>query len=101
MLPPEARTKLKGWIRSRHLIYSGSFCLFQTINYKTIERFEACLKCLGGTVIYVRPLRKIWLGNHRQVVLYEIKASLFTQQNQLKQYWAKYGGFYHRFDERG
>lgn len=101
MLPPEANKKLKAWIRSRHLIYSGSFCLFQTINYATIERFESCIKCLGGTIIYVKPLKKIWLGKHRQVLLYEIKASLLIPNNQIKEYWAKYGGFYHRFDERG
>ncbi|CCH66632.1 CpeR homolog, phycoerythrin linker-proteins region [Richelia intracellularis HH01] len=41
---------------------------------------------------------KIWMGNHRQVILYRAKASLHTPCHELKQYWIKYGSFHTRFD---
>jgi len=100
MLPPVARKKMQCWIRSRHLICSGNFYIFETLEYSTVERFEDCVRSLGGTLIAVEPVRKVWIGNHRQVVLYQAKASLHTPHHELKQYWIKYGGFYTRFDER-
>ena len=98
MLPPEAQKKIQGWIRSRHLICSGHFFIFETVDYSAIERFSDCVSTLGGTVISVEPADKIWMGNHRQVVLYRVKASLLTPGHQLKQYWIKYGSFRTRFD---
>lgn len=100
MLPPLASKKMQAWIRSRHLICSGNFFIFETLEYSTVERFEECVKGLGGTFISVEPVRKVWIGNHRQVILYQAKASLHTPHHDLKQYWIKYGGFYTRFDDR-
>ncbi len=100
MLPPVACKKMQAWIRSRHLICNGHFFIFETLEYSTVERFEECVNSLGGTLISVEPIRKVWIGNHRQVVLYQAKASLHTPHHELKQYWIKYGGFYSRFDER-
>lgn len=100
MLPPVARKKMQAWIRSRHLICSGNFFVLETLEYSTIERFEECVRGLGGTFISVEPVRKVWIGNHRQVILYQAKASLHTPHHELKQYWIKYGGFYTRFDEK-
>jgi phycoerythrin-associated linker protein len=100
MLPPQACKKMQCWIRSRHLICSGNFFIFETVEYSTVERFADCVKSLGGTLISVKPLKKVWIGNHRQVILYQAKASLHTPHHDLKQYWYKYGGFYTRFDER-
>lgn len=101
MLPPTARRKMQAWIRSRHLICSGNFFILETLEYTTVERFEDCLKSLGGTLITVEPIKKVWIGSHRQVLLYRAKASLNTPNNDLRQYWIKNGGFYTRFDERG
>lgn len=98
MLPPEAQKKMQGWIRSRHLICSGSFFVFETVDYGTIERFSNCVSALGGAVISVDPVDKVWMGSHRQVMLYRVKASLLTPGHQLKQYWIKYGNFRTRFD---
>lgn len=98
MLPPEAEKKLKCWIRSRHLICSGHFFIFQTVDYAALERFSSCVSVLGGTVISVAPIDKVWMGAHRQVILYQAKASLHTPCHSLKQYWIKYGGFRTRFD---
>lgn len=98
MLPPESQKKMKGWIRSRHLICSGSFFIFETVDYGMIERFSDCIAVLGGAVISVDPVDKIWMGNHRQVMLYRVKASLLTPGHKLKQYWIKYGSFRTRFD---
>ncbi|MGD1940958.1 MAG: CpeR family transcriptional regulator [Leptolyngbyaceae cyanobacterium] len=87
MLPPEAQKKMQGWIRSRHLICSGSFFVFETVDYGTIERFSDCISVLGGAVISVDPVDKVWMGNHRQVLLYRVRASLLTPGHKLKQYW--------------
>ena len=100
LLPPVARKKRQCWIRSRHLICSGNFYIFESLEYSTIERFEECICSLGGTLISVEPTKKVWIGSHRQVILYQAKASLHTPNHELKQYWIKYGGFYTRFDER-
>jgi phycoerythrin-associated linker protein len=100
MLPPVASKKMQAWIRSRHLICSGNFFIFETLEYSAVERFEECVQSLGGTLISVEPCDKVWIGNHRQVILYQAKASLHTPNHDLKQYWIKYGGFYTRFDAR-
>jgi phycoerythrin-associated linker protein len=100
MLPPVARKKMQAWIRSHHLICSENFFIFETFDYPAVERFEECIVSLGGTLISVEPVKRIWMGNHRQVVLYQAKATLNTPHHELKQYWFKYGSFYTRFDER-
>ncbi|BAC89127.1 MAG: CpeR family transcriptional regulator [Aphanocapsa lilacina HA4352-LM1] len=101
MLPPQACKKMQSWIRSRHLICAGNFLVLETLGYSTVERFSDCVSSLGGALINVDPIDKIWMGNHRQVILYRAKASLNTpQQHALKQYWIKYGSLYTRFDER-
>jgi phycoerythrin-associated linker protein len=100
LLPPVALKKLQGWIRSRHLICSGNFFIFESVDYTTIERFSECISALGGALITVEPVDKIWMGDHRQVLLYRAKASLHTPCHALKQYWIKYGSFYTRFNHR-
>jgi phycoerythrin-associated linker protein len=97
MLPPEAQKKMQCWIRSRHLICSGNFFIFETVDYSAVERFNQCVAALGGTVVSVDPVDKIWMGDHRQVFLYRAKASLHTPCHKLKLYWIKYGGFRTRF----
>ena len=100
MLPPAAEKKIRAWIRSRHLICTGNFFVFETVDYSTIERFTEAIEALGGTLIAVNSNGKVWMGDHRQVVLYQAKASLHTPCHDLKQYWIKYGSFRTRFDER-
>jgi phycoerythrin-associated linker protein len=98
MLPPEAQKRMQGWIRSRHLICSGNFFVFETVDYSAVDRFSDCVAALGGTVITVEPVDKIWMGDHRQVLLYRSRASLHAPCHTLKQYWLKYGSFRTRFD---
>jgi phycoerythrin-associated linker protein len=98
MLPPEAQKRMQCWIRSRHLICSGNFFVFETVDYSAVDRFSDCVAVLGGTVITVEPVDKIWMGAHRQVLLYRSRASLHTPCHTLKQYWLKYGSFRTRFD---
>ena len=98
MLPPVAEKKLQCWIRSRHAICSGNFFVFETVDYAAVERFTDCIDTLGGTVISVDSVGKVWMGAHRQVVLYRAKASLHTPHHNLRQYWIKYGSFRTRFD---
>jgi phycoerythrin-associated linker protein len=100
VLPPVARKKMQAWIRSRHLICSGNFFIFETVEYSAVERFEQCVTSLGETLISVEAKERIWMGNHRQVILYQAKASLNPPNRDLQQYWFKYGGFSTRFDER-
>lgn len=91
---------MQGWIRSRHLICSGNFFIFESANYRTVDTFSECVEALGGTVISVESIDKIWMGDHRQVILYQARASLHTPCHQLKQYWLKYGSFRTRFDQQ-
>ncbi len=100
MLPPQAEKKMRCWIRSRHLICLGNFFIFETVESTTIERFAECVAALGGTLISVDPIHKIWIGAYRQVVLYQAKASLHTPHHDLKQYWIKNGSSNTKFDER-
>lgn len=100
MLPPPAKKKMQGWIRSRHLICSGNFYVFETVEFSTVDKFQDCVEALGGTLISVEPLKKIWIGTHRRVLLYQAKASLHTPHHELNQYWIKYGSFRTRFDDR-
>jgi phycoerythrin-associated linker protein len=100
MLPPEAQKKMQAWIRSRHLICSGNFYVFETVDFSAIERFDDCITALGGTLISVDPIGKIWMGDHRQVLLYRARASLHVPCHDLKQYWIKKGSYRTRFDER-
>lgn len=101
MYPLQAEKKLESWIRSRHLICSGSFFILETVEYSTVDRFVECVETLGGTLIAVDSVKKLWIGTHRQVILYRAKVSLNTPHHSLRQYWSKYGSFYTRFDERG
>jgi len=96
--PSVAKKKIQGWIRSRHTICSGNFFVFETVDYTALERFDECITALGGAVISVDSVGKIWMGNHRQVILYRAKASLHTPNHDLKQYWSKYGNFRTRFE---
>ena len=98
MLPPEAQKKMQAWIRSRHLICSGNFFVFESVDYGAVERFTSAVNALGGTLISVEPIDKLWMGDHRQVVLYQARASLHTPCHNLKQYWLKYGSFRSRFN---
>ena len=100
MLPPVAEKKLQAWIRSRHLICSGNFFVFETVDYSAIERFTDCVEALSGTLIAVDSVGRVWMGNHRQVLLYRANASLYAPCHDLKQYWIKYGSFRTRFDQQ-
>jgi phycoerythrin-associated linker protein len=99
MLLPDIQKKMRSWIRSRHLICSGNFYIFETVDYSAIERFDDCVKALGGTLIAVESIGKISMGNHRQVLLYRAKASLHTPCHNLKQYWINSGSYRTRFEQ--
>jgi phycoerythrin-associated linker protein len=98
LLPLNAQKKMQCWIRSRHLICTGNFLVFESVDFSAVERFTESVEVLGGTLISVEPASKIWMGDHRQVVLYRAKASLFTPWPDIKNYWLKYGSFRTRFD---
>ncbi len=101
MYPIQAEKKLRAWIRSHHLVCSGSFFWFETVESSTLDRFTECVEALGGVLISVDSVKKLWMGKHRQVILYRAKVSLNTPHHALQTYWSKYGSFYSRFDERG
>jgi phycoerythrin-associated linker protein len=98
VLPPIAQRKVQCWIRSRHVICSGNLFVFETVDYTAIERFIDCITALGGAVISIKSIGKISMGDHRQIILYQAKASLHTPHHDLKQYWFKYGSLQTRFD---
>jgi len=92
--------KLQTWIKSKHLICSGSFFLLETVEYSMVERFETYIKVLGGTLISVDSSKRVLIGNHRQVILYQAKASLHTPHHDLRGYWTENGSNFTYFDER-
>jgi len=94
----KAREKIKNWIRTRHIICQGNFFIFESLEYPTIERFEKYLSSLGGTLIVVNAVKKVWIGNHRKVILYQAKGTLYSELEEFKQYWFKYGGINSRFE---
>ncbi len=98
MLPPIAEKKIQAWIRSRHVICSGSFFIFETVDYSALDRFFESTIALGGSIISVDSVGRIWVGSHRQVTLYRAKASLHTPHHNLRTYWIRYGSFRTRFD---
>jgi phycoerythrin-associated linker protein len=100
MLPPVAIRKMQTWVRSRHLICSQKTLIFETFDYPTIENFEECLISLGGKLISVEALKKVWRGTHRQVILYQAKGTFNTPNHPIQQYWYERGSLYTRFDER-
>ncbi len=100
MLPPIAEKKMQSWIRSRHVICSGNFFVFETVDYAALERFNESIRSLGGSVISIDAIGKVWIGDHRQVVLHRAKASLHTPHHDLNRYWIKYGSFKTRFDDQ-
>ncbi len=100
ILPPLAEKRVQSWIRSRHVICSGNFFVFETMDYSALDRFTESIRALGGTVIAIDSVGKVWIGDHRQIVLYRAKASLHTPHHDLKRYWIKYGSFRTRFDEQ-
>lgn len=100
IIPSLAIKKLQTWIKSRHLICSANFFVLQTVEYSMIERFEEYITTLGGSLISVESLKKVPIGNHRQVILYQAKASLHTPHHQLKEYWQRYGGISSKFEQR-
>jgi phycoerythrin-associated linker protein len=91
---------MQAWIRIRHLIFSRQLLIFDTLDYPAVERFEEYVNILGGCLISVEPGKRLWMGNHRQVILYQANASLHTPHHELRQYSFKYGcfktGFYQR-----
>ncbi|HIK38777.1 MAG: CpeR family transcriptional regulator [Geminocystis sp.] len=99
MLPPVASKKMQAWIRSRHLICKNNLLVFETFDYSAVEKFEECVKSLGGELLSVEVLRRVWRGNHRQVLLYQAKASLSSPNHPIKQYWYEKGSLYTRFDD--
>jgi phycoerythrin-associated linker protein len=100
ILPSTAEKKLQSWIRTRHVICSRNFFIFETVDYSALERFSECITALGGTLISVDSIGKVWIGDHRQVILYRAKASLHTPHHDLRQYWLKCGSFRTRFDQQ-
>ncbi|NEQ96758.1 MAG: CpeR family transcriptional regulator [Cyanothece sp. SIO2G6] len=100
MLPPAAEKRLRTWIRSRHLICSGNYFIFESVDFSAIERFGDCIEVLGGALISVDTIGKVWIGDRRQLLLYRAKGSLLIPNNPLKQYWIKYGSFHTRFDDK-
>ncbi|MBL1208177.1 hypothetical protein [Geminocystis sp. GBBB08] len=96
-----ATKKLQIWIKSRHLICSGNFFLLETVEYSMVERFEGYITTLGGSLISVESIKKLSIGNHRQVILYQAKASLYTPlHHQLKDYWERHGAMITKFEPK-
>jgi len=98
MIHPVAEKKLRSWVRSRHLICSCNYFVFESPEYTSIELFGDCIGTFGGSLSRVQRVGKIQVGNRRQLMLYRAKASLLIPNHSLKQYWIRHGSFHTRFD---
>ena len=100
-LPPRALQRIKGWMRSRHVVCKGHFLVMESLEQGAIDRFSACVEALGGSLIGVEACGRWTVGNRNLVVL-RARASLMSGYwPELVGFWAENGAPYSRFDVRG
>ncbi|TGG83840.1 MAG: CpeR family transcriptional regulator [Aphanocapsa feldmannii 288cV] len=99
--PSQATAKLKGWMRSRHLICCGHFFVMESVDQSLIDRFCNCIEILGGTLITVEASGRWAMGPGRHVVVLRARATLLGRSSELITYWAERGGRHTRFEESG
>ncbi|NQV10542.1 MAG: CpeR family transcriptional regulator [Cyanobacteria bacterium] len=95
-----ADAQLKCWIRSQHLVCSGTNFIFETVDHSLIERFEACLNVAGGQIITVKVMGNWPMGPRRCFKILRATAQvpkpLFSH---IVNYWASHGSMHTRYSE--
>lgn len=92
--------QLKNWIRSQHLICSGQDFIFETVDQAQLERFDKCIKDIGGEIGSVRSTGNWPMGPRRTFKILRVQALVPRPGGlEIQAYWAKYGSFKTRFSE--
>lgn len=95
-----AEKQLKGWIRSHHLICSGTDFIFETVDQTQLERFEACIEHLGSTVRSITAVGNWPMGPRRSFKILRAVASVPRPGGEkLVTYWADRGAKQTRYSE--
>jgi phycoerythrin-associated linker protein len=96
----KARKQLRSWIRSQHLICLGQDFIFETVDQMQLERFEACLKVIGGEVRVVVAVGNWPMGPRRTFKILRAIAPVPRPRGlEVQRYWANHGSFQTRFSE--
>lgn len=96
----KSKKQLFSWVRSQHLICSGQNFIFETIDQAQLERFENCIKNIGGEIESVRSTGNWPMGPRRSFKILKAQAIVPRPGGiEIQAYWAKYGSFKTRFAE--
>ena len=92
--------QLRSWIRSQHLICLGTDFVFETVDQAQLERFECCLRSIGGYLREVNAVGNWPMGPNRSFKILRACATVPRPGGEdLVQYWAKHGSSNTRFSE--
>ena len=96
----DAGKQLRAWIRSQHLICQGTDFIFETVDQAQLERFEACLKSLGGHLRQVEAVGNWPMGPNRIFKVLRATATVPRPLGvPLVEYWGKRGKNQTRYAE--
>ena len=100
MKADKAVHQLRSWIRSHHLLCRGQYFIFETIDQSQLDRFEDCLRLLGGHIEAIRTVGNWPMGPRRAFKILRAEATVPRSKGQeLQRYWAENGSFQTRFSE--
>ena len=92
--------QLKAWIRSQHLICEGSDFIFETVDQSQLEKYESCLKAIGGRIRSIKAVGNWPMGPNRSLKILRATASVPRPGGEeLVTYWAKKGQSMTRYSE--
>jgi phycoerythrin-associated linker protein len=95
-----ANKQFRSWIRSKHLICSGQDFVFETVDQTQLERFQDCLKVIGGEIRVVRAVGHWPMGPRRTFKILRVEAEVPRPKGlEIQRYWANHGSFKTRFSE--
>ena len=96
----EADKQMKAWIRSHHLICEGSDFMFETVDQTQLEKFEECLKIMGGKIRSVKAVGNWPMGPNRTFKILRATAAVPRPGGEkLVTYWAKKGNKQTRYSD--
>lgn len=95
-----AQKQFRNWIRTQHLICVGQDFIFETVDQMQLERFQDCLKFIGGDVRVVRAVGNWPMGPRRTFKILRAEAAVPRPRGlEIQRYWANHGSFQTRFSE--
>ena len=96
----KAKSHLKNWVRTQHLICSGTDFIFETVDQTQLERFQICLEAIGGKLDTVHAVGNWPMGPQRTFKILRAHACVPRPQGlEIQIYWATHGSLHTRFRE--